>query len=203
MSAFVVMPWTGIAPFSNVRALGRLVDASASAPRSRRNGTVMSSRIGLLGASCRYRDRAALTSNWFRPRRRSTSAVHVAVASAVTLYGSRPGRGDRDRRARRASSRAACRSVAASSTSITAVAGSVTAIVGGFAKRSSWTPRYAAEGEDADGQQGDDDEARRERQALARRRDRPRHGDDRGGLTLASPRSRRHWGRTSSGSSPR
>ena len=40
-------------------------------------------------------------------------------------------------------------------------------------------PEVRPEGEDDDGQQGDDDEARRERQALARRRDRPRDGDDR------------------------
>jgi hypothetical protein len=33
----------------------------------------------------------ALTSNWLRPRRSSTLAFHFPTASALTLYGSRPG----------------------------------------------------------------------------------------------------------------
>ena len=63
-------------------------------------------------------------------------------------------------------------------------------------------PEIGPERQDDDRQQGDDDDARREGQALARRGDRLRHHDGRRRL-LASPRSCRHWSRTSSGSRPR
>ncbi len=83
----------------------------------------------------------ALTSNWLRPRRRSTSYAHVPSDVAVTWYGCcwpgvtietvAPGR----------VVPSSVYLVVDSSTSMTAVVGWVTAIVGGFAKRRTWTPR--------------------------------------------------------------
>src|SRR3954454_7891825 len=97
--------------------------------------TVPSDRLPVSGS----RD---VTSNWLRPRRRSTAAAHSPSDLAVTWYGSRPG--------------VAIETVAPgsvvpsrvyvvtdSSTSTTAVAGWVTAMVGGLVKRRTWIPRYA------------------------------------------------------------
>src|SRR3954451_24843132 len=100
-----------------------------------RKGTVISSdtafsdRLPVSGST-------ALTSNWLRPRRSSTVVAHAPSASALTVYGSRPG--------------VAIEIVAPgadvplrtywsldSSTWTTAAAGSLTAIVGGLAKRRS------------------------------------------------------------------
>ena len=80
------------------------------------------------------------TSNWLRPRRRSTSADHVPSGPALIWYGSRPG--------------VAMLTVppaivvprnvyelTESSTSMTVGEGSVTAIDGGLAKRRTWIPR--------------------------------------------------------------
>ena len=92
--------------------------------------------------------------------------------------------------------------VAESSTSTTAVAGSVTEIVGGFAKRSSWTPRYAPNASTP--------MVISARTTMNGEKVRPWRGAARGrgtemvaGTSLGSPRSRRHCSRTSSASRPR
>ena len=96
--AFVVVPATGIAPFSNVApsAAGRRSGSGPGRLEERH-------RDEELRRVCPYRlpvsGSVAVMSNWLRPRRRSTSADHCPSGSAVTWTGSRPGRGDRDRRA--------------------------------------------------------------------------------------------------------
>ena len=75
-SAFVVRPCTGIAPFSNVAPSAGWSTVSVGASIAR-NGTVMKMRM--FSSECLpVSGSSALTSNWFRPRRRSTSAVHDA-----------------------------------------------------------------------------------------------------------------------------
>ena len=83
---------------------------------------------------------SALTSNWLRPRRRSTGTDQRPVESAVTPYGSRPGVATLTVAPAIVMPRRVYE-VMVSSTSTTAAAGSVTATVGGFAKRRSCTPR--------------------------------------------------------------
>ncbi len=93
--------------------------------------------------------------------------------------------------------------VASSATSITAVAGVVTAIVGGFANRTSWSPRYTANTPMKI--------VRRAATTTTGENVRPWRGASSGrgtartgsGGTAVSPRSRFHWRMTSSGSSPR
>ncbi len=87
--AFAVVPWTGIAPFSNVAPSAGWSTVRVGASTSG-NGTVMTTSTGfstLLPVS----GSVALTLNWFRPRRSSTSADHVPLAVAVARTGwSRP-----------------------------------------------------------------------------------------------------------------
>ena len=136
--AFVVMPLTGMAPFSNWDPSAGEVRLSVGASMTR-NGTVMKIR-GVVSAVFPVSGSTAVMSNWLRPRRRSTSLLHLPAASAETRYGS---------------SRPAAaivivapgievpRSVyvvVSSGTSMTNCDGLVTASVGGLANRTSWTP---------------------------------------------------------------
>src|SRR3954471_1308746 len=83
--AFVALPPTRIAPFSKEAPSEgwSTVSVGASIWRNgtvRNSLTVPSERLPVSGSS-------ALTSNWFRPRRRSTSYAHVPSEVAVTWNG--------------------------------------------------------------------------------------------------------------------
>ena len=89
-----------------------------------------------------------------------------------------------------------------SSTSMTFVAGWVTAIVGGLEKRSTWIPRYAPKATTTTVSSA--------ATTMPGEKVRPLRGvaigfgtTMAGACSLPSPRSLRHWSRTSSGSSPR
>src|SRR5687767_14368368 len=88
-SAFVVLPWTGMAPFSKVALSAGWSTVRVGASMTRK-GTVMN-RLTAPSDSFWVSGSTAVTSNWLRPRRSSTLALQSPSASAVTLYGSRPG----------------------------------------------------------------------------------------------------------------
>ena len=82
-SAFVVRPWTGIAPFSNVAPSAGWSTVRVGASMTR-NGTVMN-RLTALSDFLPVSGSTAVTSNWLRPRRSSTLAFHFPSAPALTL----------------------------------------------------------------------------------------------------------------------
>ena len=163
-------------------------------------GTVMKTRAGC-SACLPVSGSIAVMSNWFRPRRRSTSTLHVPSGATITRIGSWPGVVI-ETVAPGAEVPRNVYDVVDSSTSETAVAGSVTAIVGGLANRSSWMPRYAAKATTPT--------TSRSATTMPGEKVNPRAGawmargtTMTGSLGLSSPRSARHWSRISSGSRPR
>ena len=88
--ALAVVPWTGIAPFSNVAPSAGWSTVRVGA-RTSGNGTLMNTSSGCsaLFVVC---GSMAVTLNWLRPRRSSTSADQVPLADAVVWTGCcRPG----------------------------------------------------------------------------------------------------------------
>ena len=127
--ALVVVPWTGIAPFSNVAPSAGWSTLSVGVSISR-NGTVMKMRFVSSEVFCVVGSRA-LMSNWLRPRRRSMSAIHAPLVSAVTSIGWSQLGETIETVAPGIEVPRSTYDVAVSSTSTTAVRGCVTAIVGG------------------------------------------------------------------------
>ncbi len=136
--AFVACPPTGIAPFSNDAPSAGWSTVSVGASMTR-NGTVMN-RWMVSSDVLPVSGSRALTSNWLRPRRRSTSAAHAPVEPAVTSSGSRPGVAI-ETVAPGSDVPSSVYVVVVSSTSMTATEGCVTDTVGGLVKRSTWIAR--------------------------------------------------------------
>src|SRR5438477_5801627 len=85
LDALVVVPSTGIAPFSYVVPSTGWLMLSVGAWIAR-NGTVIRIVRGD-SADLPVSGFVAVTSNWLLPRRRSTSALHEPSAAAVARYG--------------------------------------------------------------------------------------------------------------------
>src|SRR3954447_1321208 len=201
LAAFEAEPRTGMAPFSNRAPSAGEATASVGASITR-NGTVMKTR-SVFSDVLPVAVSSALTSNWFRPRRRSTSTDQRPASSAVTRYGSSRPASFTVTVALGIEVPRSVYEVVSPLTSITACGGFVSAIVGGFAKRTSWIPMYTANtamstvssaattitGEKVNPWRG----------AASG------FGTARAGSagTAVSPRSRRHWRMASSASSPR